>query len=309
MQELESLVSRVAQCWKDQLGEVLLEAFDEERGAAFLANYAEAFPAAYRDDTELPMAVADIRKIDELETAASLGVHIYRSIREPDGQLHIRIYNCERAVTLSEVVPIFENLGMQVIAERPYRIRRTDGRELWIHDVGVALREGTPLDVRRSGPRIEAAFLAVINGCAENDAYNRLVAAAGLDWREAAVWRAYGHYMKQLRYAVSQAFIAETLVRHPDIARALMALFHVRFDPATGLAPGRRQDACDELAAGIRESLEAAKARLHQAERAARQHGEDAMHATEDYARRNPWQAMGIAAGVGLVVGVLLARR
>ena len=29
----------------------------------------------------------------------------------------------------------------------------------------------------------------------------------------------------------------------------------------------------------------------------------------EDYARRNPWQAMGIAAGVGLVVGVLLARR
>ena len=257
VQELESLVSRVAQCWKDQLGEVLLEAFDEERGAAFLANYAEAFPAAYRDDTELPMAVADIRKIDELETAASLGVHIYRSIREPDGQLHIRIYNCERAVTLSEVVPIFENLGMQVIAERPYRIRRTDGRELWIHDVGVALREGTPLDVRRSGPRIEAAFLAVINGCAENDAYNRLVAAAGLDWREAAVWRAYGHYMKQLRYAVSQAFIAETLVRHPDIARALMALFHVRFDPATGLAPGRRQDACDERAAGIRESLEA----------------------------------------------------
>ena len=61
--------------------------------------------------------------------------------------------------------------------------------------------------------------------------------------------------------------------------------------------------------AKIHESLEKAKARLREAERTARRHGEDAVHATEDYARSNPWQAMGIAAAVGLVVGALLARR
>lgn len=59
----------------------------------------------------------------------------------------------------------------------------------------------------------------------------------------------------------------------------------------------------------IRESLEAAKTRLHEAERAARRHGEDAVIATEDYVKHNPWQSVGIAAGVGLVIGVLLARR
>lgn len=64
-----------------------------------------------------------------------------------------------------------------------------------------------------------------------------------------------------------------------------------------------------EARAKIRSSLEAAKARVLEAERAAVQRGEDALHATEDYAKRNPWQAMGIAAGVGLVIGVLLARR
>ncbi len=64
-----------------------------------------------------------------------------------------------------------------------------------------------------------------------------------------------------------------------------------------------------EARAKIRESIDAAKARVRQAELAARKHGEEAIHATEDYAKRNPWQAMGIAAGVGLVVGVLLARR
>ena len=64
-----------------------------------------------------------------------------------------------------------------------------------------------------------------------------------------------------------------------------------------------------EARARIRESLDAAKRRLHEAERAAVRQGEDAMHATEDYTRKNPWQALGIAAGIGLVIGVLVARR
>jgi ElaB/YqjD/DUF883 family membrane-anchored ribosome-binding protein len=64
-----------------------------------------------------------------------------------------------------------------------------------------------------------------------------------------------------------------------------------------------------EARAKIRDSLEAAKSRLLEAERAARRHGEDAVIATEEYVRRNPWQSVGLAAGVGLVIGVLLARR
>lgn len=64
-----------------------------------------------------------------------------------------------------------------------------------------------------------------------------------------------------------------------------------------------------EARAKVRETLDAAKARLREAEISARRHGEDALHATEDYAKRNPWQAMGIAAGIGLIVGVLLSRR
>lgn len=59
----------------------------------------------------------------------------------------------------------------------------------------------------------------------------------------------------------------------------------------------------------IRESLETAKSRLMEAERAAVRHGEEAVTATEDYVKHNPWQSVGIAAAVGVVLGVLLARR
>ena len=65
----------------------------------------------------------------------------------------------------------------------------------------------------------------------------------------------------------------------------------------------------DEARAKIRESLQGAKARLLAAEQSAVKHGEEAVAATEARIKENPWQAVGIAAGVGLVIGVLLARR
>jgi ElaB/YqjD/DUF883 family membrane-anchored ribosome-binding protein len=68
-------------------------------------------------------------------------------------------------------------------------------------------------------------------------------------------------------------------------------------------------DKVNEARARIRESLESARRRLLEAERSAVRHGEEAVTATEDYVKRNPWQSVGIAAGVGLVIGVLLARR
>jgi len=65
----------------------------------------------------------------------------------------------------------------------------------------------------------------------------------------------------------------------------------------------------NEARTRIRESLESARRRLIEAERSAVRHGEEAVTATEDHIKRNPWQSVGIAAGVGLVIGVLLARR
>jgi ElaB/YqjD/DUF883 family membrane-anchored ribosome-binding protein len=59
----------------------------------------------------------------------------------------------------------------------------------------------------------------------------------------------------------------------------------------------------------IRESMQGAKARLQEAQAAAVRHGEEAIAATEDRIRSNPWQSVGIAAAAGLVVGVLLTRR
>ncbi len=61
----------------------------------------------------------------------------------------------------------------------------------------------------------------------------------------------------------------------------------------------------DEARARAQESLRAARERLEQAGAAAGV----SVHEIDAQVRANPWAAVGIAAGVGLVIGVLLSRR
>ncbi|MDD2720275.1 MAG: DUF883 family protein [Gallionella sp.] len=58
----------------------------------------------------------------------------------------------------------------------------------------------------------------------------------------------------------------------------------------------------------VQESLVSAKARLAVAEEAMLERTREAARATDEYVHENPWRAVGIAAGVGLVVGMLISR-
>lgn len=58
----------------------------------------------------------------------------------------------------------------------------------------------------------------------------------------------------------------------------------------------------------IQESLVAAKERLVAAERAVVEKTKQAAKATDEYVHENPWKAVGIAAGAGLIIGMLISR-
>ena len=64
-----------------------------------------------------------------------------------------------------------------------------------------------------------------------------------------------------------------------------------------------------EARARAEESIDAAKARIAQAGYAAATQTREAAKATDDYVHENPWTAVGVAAAVGLVVGILIAKK
>jgi len=63
------------------------------------------------------------------------------------------------------------------------------------------------------------------------------------------------------------------------------------------------------MRARIQERLKGAKVRLGEAEAALIEKTRAAARATDTYVHESPWTAVGIAAGVGLLVGLIIGRR
>jgi ElaB/YqjD/DUF883 family membrane-anchored ribosome-binding protein len=68
-------------------------------------------------------------------------------------------------------------------------------------------------------------------------------------------------------------------------------------------------DKVEEIRARAEESVRAAKERLAGIEEEALKQARVLAGEADEYVRGNPWQAVGIAAGIGLVIGVLMTRR
>jgi len=68
-------------------------------------------------------------------------------------------------------------------------------------------------------------------------------------------------------------------------------------------------DRVEEIRARAEESVRQAKARLEGIEEEALKHARVLAGEADEFVRGNPWQAIGIAAGIGLVLGVLMSRR
>jgi ElaB/YqjD/DUF883 family membrane-anchored ribosome-binding protein len=68
-------------------------------------------------------------------------------------------------------------------------------------------------------------------------------------------------------------------------------------------------EAVVHLRAKAEESLAVAKVKLSEAQDALVEKGKIAAQATDNYVHEKPWHAVGIAAGIGLVVGLLIGRR
>ena len=155
-------------------------------------------------------------------------------------------------VSLSQVLPALQDMGVEVVDERPYEIDRSGRSSAWVYDFGLRYEPSGELPGDDARTLFEDAFAAVWAGEAESDGFNALVLRAGLTWRQAMVLRAYAKYLRQGGNTFSQRYIEECLTSNTHLARLLVALFEARFDPSRN-APGGVGS--EELVDGLKEEI------------------------------------------------------
>src|SRR5262245_26166217 len=254
--DLERGIAEIARTWEDRLAEALgaLGA----RAQALIARYGAAFSAGYAETFSAERALHDIERIERLGAQMPVAIDFYHEAGAPAGRLRAAIYRFGGPISLSERVPVLENLGFRAIDERSYQVhpRFPEGpRPVTLHDMVLETADGAPLDLGADDKRLEACVLAVFRGEADNDSFNRLVVSAGADWRSVAALRAWAAFLRQLGSPFGPRYIADTLNRHAGVSRALLELIHLRFDPGRNLAAAERKAAEEPIRGRIEGAL------------------------------------------------------
>jgi ElaB/YqjD/DUF883 family membrane-anchored ribosome-binding protein len=97
-----------------------------------------------------------------------------------------------------------------------------------------------------------------------------------------------------------------------EAQRALTAEFHTLIGDAERLLQQTKDSAgsqSEELRNKITDNIQRARGLLKDTESSAREQGQAARQATEEYLYSHPWQSLGIAAGVGFLLGLLASPR
>ncbi|MBX8621060.1 NAD-glutamate dehydrogenase [Pseudomonas glycinae] len=254
--QLENEVIQACRSWQDDYAALTVETFGEANGTNVLADFPKGFPAGYRERFAAHSAVVDMQHLLNLSEKKPLAMSFYQPLASGPRELHCKLYHADTPLALSDVLPILENLGLRVLGEFPYRLRHTNGREFWIHDFAFTAAEGLDLDIQQLNDTLQDAFVHIVRGDAENDAFNRLVLTAGLPWRDVALLRAYARYLKQIRLGFDLGYIASTLNNHTDIARELTRLFKTRFYLARKLGSEDLDDKQQRLEQAILTALD-----------------------------------------------------
>jgi glutamate dehydrogenase len=275
--ELEQAIAAAARSWDEDLAEDAARILGEQRARQLLALCRDSIPETYKTDVPAPGAVSDLTRILELrESGENVAFELWESesyvggvpIEDSaagqagrsgkHGVWRLTVYRTDAPITLTDVLPRLQHMGVEVVDEHPYEFAAAE--PFWIYDFGLRQTQGPAGDGASSPPggpgiplesvkeQLEGALAALWRGEIEDDGFNALVLDAHLSWRQVVVLRAYAKYLRQVGTTFSQDYIERVLRSNTMVTRLLVTLFESRFDPA-------RQSGQAERSEGIAEEI------------------------------------------------------
>ncbi|HYM18270.1 MAG TPA: NAD-glutamate dehydrogenase [Micropepsaceae bacterium] len=256
--ELEAQIRVAIRTWDDGFADAL-QVEHGSASAALARCYGEAFPPGYRDAFGPQEAVEDIDRIGAVLSGRGLGghvsAHVYGLDDDDKGVVHLKLFVKDKFIPLSECLPMFENLGLKVIAEDAFALIPKDAagqiQTVALQNILMVRADGGAAEIERIKPLLEEAFHSVWAGATESDGFNRLVVTANLSSRDIVILRSIAKYLRQAGVAFSQPYVETALAKNSAIAVKLIELFRTLHDPQAFSAMELRKQAADAIRAEI----------------------------------------------------------
>jgi glutamate dehydrogenase len=262
--DLEAKVAAAVRSWDEDLAAAAQVQLGEADAQALLSICAGAIPETYKADVPAVYALDDLTRVARLlESGEQVAFELWEAEgfsggvpvedAPPDRPLvwRLTIYRTGSPITLTDVLPRLQHMGVEVVDEHPYEFAGPNlATPFWIYDFGLR-RRGAAGPTAAPPPSavkglFEDALGALWRGQIEDDGFNTLVLDAHLAWPQITMLRAYAKYLRQAGTRFSQDYIERVLCSNTTVTRLLVRLFESRFDPARQAGQAERSEAITE---------------------------------------------------------------
>jgi glutamate dehydrogenase len=245
---LERKLAAAVRSWDEDLAAEAVRVLGEDRASEVLELGARV-PETYKADVTAADAVGDLTTMIALRDQGS--EFAVRLVEHPE-RWTLVVYRTGTPITLSDVLPQLQHMGVEVVDEHPYRFTGSStAGSFWIYEFG--LRPPAAAAAGSLRQLFEDALTALWHGQTEDDGFNALVLTAGLTWREVTLLRACAKYLRQGGMRFSEDYVQRVLRSNGAITRLLIRLFESRFDPARQNGASER---CEAITEEIRGQLD-----------------------------------------------------
>jgi len=190
----------------------------------------ETFSENYQGDFSVDDAIPDLEVLATINTRNRAQARLVKITRDPKNY-SIKLFTLKDTIPLSQSMPVFESMGLQVLIGRPYRIR-LGNRNYWINHFTLERGDNIcDVDPDKIPRYFSELFESIWKKRSENDDFNHLLFSACIKARNIQILRAYTAYLQQIRFPHSREYIIETLNSYPAITLLLVRSFIRKFDP------------------------------------------------------------------------------
>lgn len=252
--KLEAAVAKIAESWDTRLQSAAEDTNDLEL-IEVVPSYERSFSAAYQERFGVGEALKDIQVAEALADGCQQDVRVYHEEEDDPKIFHVKYYSCDVQAELSNVMPIYANMGLHVISETSYRIKTQNGRVVWINDYKMRLAF-EPQDLDQLAKAFRDALLAINSGMNEDDGFNRLILQQSVDWRMVAVLRLLARYRLQSGLDPAESVQVEALAKYPEITKSMIDLFETKFDPTKTKTFGVRKKSVKSIQSKLNSHLD-----------------------------------------------------
>ena len=249
-QALEKQMQQVTRSWVESTAAAIEAWKPGAEGRRLASAWADASSAAYRADYTVEQAIEDIVILESLSGQKPAAIKVEAG---EANTTRLKTY-LSAPHTLTELLPVMQNMGLVVVDQKPYEFKPEDGEDYgYLYDFGVEFPEG--VDANAVASLYEDALNAYLLGERESDTLDRLILAEGLTWQEVRLFRALNHYLIQLGLGYTPSFMSNTLLANPAITKHLVEFFEISFDPNNGLNDEQRNARREEIEVALVEEL------------------------------------------------------